>query len=101
MSAPLTAASQITFCNALYLVNARPEPPSGSDTPIPMIGISDGAFNYTLSTIISVTDDDPGHLQNETKLLRPGIAMGSSLAPNYAYLFILDYLSEKMPFQGM
>ena len=42
---------------ALYLVNATPEPQSGCDTLIPMTGISDETFNYTLSTIISGTED--------------------------------------------
>ena len=88
MSTPSPSASQTDFCYALYLVNTTLEPPSGCDTPIPITGISDGSFNYTLSSIISRTEDDRGHPQNETKILRPGIAMGSSLAPNYAYLFM-------------
>ena len=88
MSAPSPTASQTDFCNTLYLVNATPEPPSGCDTPIPITGISDGTFNYILSTIISGTEDDPRHPQNETKILRPSIAMGSSLALKYAYLFM-------------
>ena len=96
MSAPSPIAGQTDFCNALYLVNTTPEPPSGCDTPIPITGISDGTFNYTLSTIISGTEDDPRHPQNETTILRPGIAMGSSLALIYAYLFMDRFQNKQI-----
>ena len=69
MSATSPTASQTDFCNVLYLVKSIPEPPSGCDTAIQTTGMSDGTFHYTLSTLISGTEDDPGHPQNEIKIL--------------------------------
>ena len=51
MSAPSPTANQIDFCNALHLVNTTSEPQV-------VVGISDGTFNYTLSTIISGSEDE-------------------------------------------
>ena len=96
MSAPSPTASHTDFCNAMYLVNATPERPSGCDKPIPTTGISDGTLNNIHSTISSIEDDEsPDTLKNEAKLLRPSISMGTSLAPNYAYLFMDEPYSTR------
>ena len=87
MSAPSTTASQTDVCDAMY--NITSEPPSGCGIPTPIIRVSDETLN-TLNTITpSIEDEHFLHtLKPETKTSRPGTAMDTSLAPNYANLFM-------------
>ena len=89
MSAPSITASQTGFCNAMYRVNATPEPPSGCGIPIPITRISDRTLNPLNTVKLSIEDehsiDTP---MTGGNISQPGIAMGTSLTPNYANLSV-------------